>query len=300
MKKLSYLFVIILLTAGAFAMYILPMLGSEPVLSFQLGLGAVIFAACYLAALLLLTGMAAFSSGAERADRRVNRERDDAYRQFLRRLDHELKNPLTGLQAALTNLRESRSSEDTRSAVENASQAATRLGRILRDLRKLAELDAGMLEHRPVDVDDLVNEMVSAAGSLPAYKDRRIQVLISKIPALPTITGDRDMLGLAVFNLLDNALKYSSAADAVEIRVREDGRTLFIEAADSGAGIPPEEHALIFDDLYRGGSARETEGSGLGLALARRIVQLHGGEISVRSDPAQVRGTVFTIQLPVS
>ena len=279
MKKLSSIIVIILLTAGAFAMYILPMLGSEPVLEFKLGLGAVIFALSFIAALLLQTSSTAYFQGSEGAANKVNRERDDAYRQFLRRLDHELKNPLTGLQAALTNLRESRSSEDTRSAVENASQAATRLGRILRDLRKLAELEAGMLEHRPVDVDDLVNEMVSAAGSLPAYKERSIQVLISKIPALPNITGDRDMLGLAVFNLLDNALKYSSAADAVEVRVREDGRTLFIDVADSGAGIPPQEHARIFDDLYRSDSARETEGSGLGLSIVqwkRRMIDGFG------------------------
>ncbi len=300
MKKLSLIIVIILLSAGAFAMYLLPTLASEPVLAFRLGLGAVIFTLCFIAALIIQISTAAYFQGSEHAASSVNHERDDAYRQFLRRLDHELKNPLTGLQAALTNLRESRSSDDTRSAVENASQAATRLGRILRDLRKLAELDAGMLEHRPVDVDDLVNEMVSAAGSLPAYRDRCVQVLVSKIPALPTITGDRDMLGLSIFNLLDNALKYSTPADAVEVRVREDGHALFIEVADSGAGIPPLEHTRIFDDLYRSDNARETEGSGLGLALARRIVQLHGGEISVRCDPAQGRGTVFTIQLPVS
>jgi two-component system OmpR family sensor kinase len=141
--------------------------------------------------------------------------------------------------------------------------------------------------------------MVSAAGCLPAHEGRSINLLVSKVPALPPVTGDRDMLGLAVFNLLDNALKYSAPTDAVEVRVREDGRALFIEVADGGAGIPPQEQQRIFDDLYRGENARETEGSGLGLALARRIVQLHGGDVSLRSDPAQGRGTVFTIRLPV-
>jgi two-component system OmpR family sensor kinase len=263
------------------------------------GIGAGIFAILFGLAVLIQLLAVAFDWGKERSVDKITRERDESHRQFLRRLDHELKNPLTGLQAALTNLRESESAADTQAAVNNASQAATRLGRILRDLRKLAELDAQMLEHRPVNVAELVGEMVDAANGLPVYRGRNINLLVSKVPALPPVTGDRDMLGLAIYNLLDNAIKYSTPADAVEVRVREDGRALFIEVADGGAGIASQDQQRIFDDLYRGENARETDGSGLGLALARRIVQLHGGEISLRSDPALGRGTVFTIRLPV-
>jgi two-component system, OmpR family, sensor kinase len=269
-------------------------------LDFQVGLGAGIFIILFILAVLIQVGTIAYDGGKEQATRKVTRERDESYRQFLRRLDHELKNPLTGLQAALTNLREAGNVDDTRAAMDNASQAAIRLGRILRDLRKLAELDAEMLERRSVDVAELVSEMVSAAGSLPAYQGRSINLLVSKVPALPPVTGDRDMLGLAFYNLLDNALKYSAPTDAIEVRVREDGHALFIEVADSGAGIPQQEQQRIFEDLYRGENAREAEGSGLGLALAQRIVQLHGGEISLRSNPVQGRGTVFTIRLPVA
>jgi two-component system OmpR family sensor kinase len=297
-KRSSFIIVLVLLLAGAAALFIPPLLGDERVLSFQVGIGAGIFAILFGLAVLVQVAAAAHKRGSDQATREVTLERDESYRQFLRRLDHELKNPLTGLQAALTNLREAHSADDTRAAVGNASQAVTRLGRILRDLRKLAELDAAMLESRPVDVGELVNEMVSASTSLPAYQGRNVDLMISRVPALPPVTGDRDMLGLAVYNLIDNALKYSTPADAVEVRVREDGRALFIEVADGGAGIPASEQGRIFEDLYRGENAREMEGSGLGLALARRIVQLHGGEISLRSDPAQGRGTVFTIRLP--
>ena len=300
MKKFPLIVVLILLVASAIALFVFPLLGVEPILAFKIGLGAGFFVILFTLAILIQIGASAYDWGKNQATKKVTSERDNAYRQFLRRLDHELKNPLTGLQAALTNLREAQSASDTHSAVENASAAATRLGRILRDLRKLAELDADMLEQRPVDVDELVNEMVSAAGSLPTYQGRNINLLISKVPALPTITGDRDMLGLAIYNLLDNALKYSKPADAVEVRVREDGRALFIEVADSGSGIPPHEQLRIFEDLYRGENARETQGSGLGLALARRIIQLHGGEISLRSDPSMGRGTVFIIHIPVT
>ena len=298
MKQNSFILVLILLVTGAAALFIIPLFGSEPVLVMRVGSGAAIFGLLFLLAILIQSAFLAYDQGDEQATRRVTRERDESYRQFLQRLDHELKNPLTGLQAALTNLREARNAAETQSAVTNASQAATRLGRILRDLRKLAELDAEMLEYRPMDVAELVSEMVSAAGSLPVYQGRSLNLLVSRVPSLPAVSGDRDMLGLAIFNLLDNALKYSAARDAVEVRVREDGHALFIEVADGGQGIPLSEQQRIFDDLYRGENARETEGSGLGLALARRIIQLHGGVISLRSDPTLGRGTVFTIHLP--
>jgi two-component system OmpR family sensor kinase len=300
-KRIFVILSLVLLAIGSLGLYLIPVFWRpEPMLAFRVGIGAGIFAITFTLAVLIQLTVATYDWGKEQAIRKVIREQDEAHRQFLRRLDHELKNPLTGLQAALTNLREAQSTDETLAAVENASQAAYRLGRILRDLRKLAELEAQMLERRPLDVGQLVSEMVNAAGSLPAYQGRSVNLLVSKVPALPPVTGDRDMLGLVFFNLIENALKFSADTDTVEVRVREDGRALFIEVADGGAGIPPEEHQRIFDDLYRGENARETEGSGLGLALARRIVQLHGGEISLRSDPAQGRGTVFTIRLPVS
>jgi two-component system OmpR family sensor kinase len=294
------IFALVLLAIGAAALYLLPLLWQpEPVLVFKVGIGAGVFAILFFIAVLLLIIAAAGDWGREHAAREVTREREESHRQFLQRLDHELKNPLTGLQAALTNLREAEDREDIHQAVENASQAASRIGRILRDLRKLSELEVQMLEHRPLDVGQLVGEMVSAACSIPAHRGREIKLLVSQVPSLPLVTGDRDMLGLAFYNLIDNALKFTSPDDAIEVRVHEDGRSLFIEVADGGAGIPPQEHQRIFEDLYRGENARETEGSGLGLALVRRIIHLHGGEISLRSNPAQGRGTVFIIRLPV-
>lgn len=300
MKQFFTILALVFLAIGTLALYLIPVFWQdEPVMVFRVGIGASIFAILFALAVLIQLLAIAFDWGKGQLIDKITREQDESHRQFLQRLDHELKNPLTGLQAALTNLREARSTADTLAAVDNASQAATRLGRILRDLRKLSELDTQMLEHRPINIGELVDEMVGAANGLPVYQGRSINLLVSRVPALPTVTGDRDMLGLAVYNLLDNALKYSDSVDAVEVRVREDGRALFIEVADGGAGIPSQEQQRIFDDLYRGENARETEGSGLGLALARRIVQLHGGEIFLRSDPAQGRGAVFTIRLPV-
>jgi two-component system OmpR family sensor kinase len=112
------------------------------------------------------------------------------------------------------------------------------------------------------------------------------------------ITGDRDLLVLAVYNLVENALKFTSVEDSIEVRALEDGRSILMEVADSGVGISPEDVSKIFEELYRGSNARGTEGSGLGLALVNRIAVLHGGGVGVRSSQNEPRGTVFTLRLP--
>lgn len=229
------------------------------------------------------------------------REAELGRRRFLRRLDHEIKNPLTGLQAALANLRETRSREEQERAADNADHAVERLSGLLADLRKLSELEERPLERLPVDIPQLLQEMVEVARALPAFADRQINLSITRVPwPLPAVTGDRDLLGLAVYNLIDNALKFTSAGDSVEVRALEDGRTIVVEVADTGPGISPDDLGNIFEELYRGSNARGVEGSGLGLALVRRIVALHGGQIGVRSRQEEPCGTVFTLRLPVS
>jgi two-component system OmpR family sensor kinase len=113
------------------------------------------------------------------------------------------------------------------------------------------------------------------------------------------VLGDRDLLGLAFYNLVENALKYSGPGDAVEVRAVEDGRWLNIEVADTGPGISEDDLPRVFEELYRGTNARGQEGSGLGLALVRRVIDRHGGEMSVRSRQAGQKGTVFRIRLAV-
>ncbi|HKI52611.1 MAG TPA: HAMP domain-containing sensor histidine kinase [Anaerolineales bacterium] len=220
-------------------------------------------------------------------------------RNFMRRLDHEIKNPLTGLRAALVNLKETRTDDERQRAVGNANRAVERLIRLLTDLRKLSDLEERSIERISVDVPELLDDVVTAARVIPMYEGREINLLIPKVPSpFPTITGDRDLLLLAVYNLVENALKFTSADESVEVRVQEDGRAIAVEVADTGMGIPSEDLTSIFDELYRGSNARGTEGSGLGLALVNRIASLHGGGVGVRSSQLEPRGTVFTLRLP--
>ena len=276
---------------------------SVPLLVFKIDIGMVAFVSGVFIFLLLAAyalGMARKEKQLERSIVEARRNAEDSRRRFLRRLDHEIKNPLTALRTALVNVRECKTDDERQRAIENAGRAVERLIRLLADLRKLSDLGARPLERLPVDVPELLQEMVDAAKTLPAYQGREVNLLISKVPSpFPPVTGDRDLLSLAVYNLVENALKFTSGDEAVEVRALEDGKSIVIEVADSGPGIPSDELTKIFEELYRGANARGIEGSGLGLALVQRVVGLHGGQVEVRSRQDHPRGTVFTLRLPV-
>ncbi len=302
---LLWIIVALPLLAGGLASALLQTFARPvPVLIFKIDIGTLLFIAGISLTILAGAAYAAAALVQRRAQRTLAESLIEAERsrhRFLRRLDHEIKNPLTGLQAALANLRESRSQQERERAARNADRAVERLARLLADLRKLSDLAERPVERLPVDVPQLLEEMIDAAHSQPAYAERPITLMITRVPwKLPPITGDRDLLGLAVYNLIENALKFTSPDDSVEVRALEDGRAIIVEVADTGPGIAPDDLHSVFEELYRGTNARGVEGSGLGLALAQRIVELHGGQIAVRSHQTDPRGTIFTLRLPIS
>jgi two-component system, OmpR family, sensor kinase len=277
-----------------------------PVLVFRADYGSALAVMGAVGSLMLLMGVGGWLVSAWLCQQRLEQSRradEDSRRRFLRQLDHELKNPLTGLRAALANLGQTGSLDNDpaqQRALADSRHQVGRLSRLVADLRKLAELEERPLESAPVDLSAVLEEAVEAALLLPQYQGRQVNQVISQVPwPLPQITGDRDLLSLVFYNLIENALKYSAPQDAVEVRAAEDGRWLNVEVADSGTGIAGEDLPRIFEELYRGTNARGLEGSGLGLALVRRVVERHGGEVSVRSRQAGRKGTVFRVRLPV-
>lgn len=282
--------------------YVQNFLDPIPILAFRMDIGmAALFFGLFLTLLLGAYFFGDESRGwfARGELDEARRGFEEARRQFIRRLDHEIKNPLTGLQAALVNVTEAAGAADRARSVADARRAVERLRRLLADLRKLAELEERSLERLPVDIPALLEEAAEAVQSLPIARGRNVNLLIARVPwPFPPVIGDRDLLSLVFYNLLENALKFTAPEDSVEARALEDGRAIVVEVADSGAGIPSGELPRIFEELYRGVNARGTEGSGLGLALARRIVALHGGSLEVRSRQDDPRGTVFTVRLP--
>jgi two-component system, OmpR family, sensor kinase len=172
-----------------------------------------------------------------------------------------------------------------------------RLARLSGDLRKLADLEQQSVEQEPVDLALLLAELLELARERPEADTRHLTLTLPHAPwPLPLVPGDRDLLFLALHNLVDNACKFSRPHDTVEIRAFEDGASVVIEVADTGPGIPVDELPYLGQELYRGSAARGVEGSGLGLALVRAIVARHGGETQVRSRAGQ--GTVVALRLP--
>jgi two-component system OmpR family sensor kinase len=231
--------------------------------------------------------------------------RDDAateHRRFLHRLDHELKNPLTAIRVALANLAEGQEWAQPpleSPLLESVERETLRIGRLAADLRKLADVEVGVLEQAQVDLAHLLAEVVGAVEELGEAEGRTLRLVLPAAPwPLSLVQGDPDLLFLAVHNLVMNALKFSTLGDVVEVRANEQGNHVLVEVADTGCGIPSEEAPHIWDELYRGQGARGTPGSGLGLALVRAIVERHQGQVEMRSRMGQ--GSVFTVRLPTS
>jgi two-component system, OmpR family, sensor kinase len=221
---------------------------------------------------------------------------------FLLRLDHELKNPLTAIRAGLANIEQAgvtaTAETSADAALASVSAQANRITRLLGDLRKLADLETREIEAAPVDLPSLLHEVEEAIGAIPAASERVIRVSVPQAPwPLPLIEGDRDLLFIALQNLVANAVKFSAPGDTVEVRASEDGSWLLLEVADTGAGIPEDEIGEVWQELARGRAARSLPGTGIGLALVRVIVIRHGGQVAIRSRDGQ--GTVVSIRLPV-
>jgi two-component system OmpR family sensor kinase len=221
---------------------------------------------------------------------------------FLMRLDHELKNPLTAIRAGLANIEQAGATATaetaTGTALESVSSQATRITRLVGDLRKLADLETREIEAAPVDLPGLLHEVRDAIDAIPSAGERVIQVNVPRAPwPLPLIEGDRDLLFIALQNLVANAVKFSAPGDTVEVRASEDGSWVLLEVADTGTGIPEDEIGEVWDELARGRAARSLPGTGIGLALVRVVVTRHDGQVAIRSRDGQ--GTVVSIRLPV-
>ncbi len=216
---------------------------------------------------------------------------------FLHRLDHELKNPITAILAGLANLSVAKTVADHSSSLKSVQSQVGRLRRLIAELRKLSELETRPLELDTIDLTVFLEDAFDLAKDAPKSSTRNLTISLPRAPwPLPSIRGDRDLLTLAIHNLLENAIKFTQPGDTIELRAFEDGTHAVIEIADTGPGIPEDEQRFIWEELYRGKNAHGIPGSGLGLALVRAIILRHRGDIALRSRSGE--GTVFTIRLP--
>lgn len=273
----------------------------NPVLYLRLSLSTAVLLTGLLTTLLLTGALWWHFQQAERvaqqrADLRLAAAEDR--RRFLQRLDHELKNPLMAMRAGLANVSNGHD-EATRQALASIEAQTVRLSQLTADLRKIAELETRPLDFAPVEMGALLAEVFELAQDHPGSTGRKLTLTVPQAPwPLPPVPGDRDLLFLAIYNLLENALKYTAVPDAIELRAREDGRFVTVEVADTGPGIARDDQPYVWEELYRGKAARGVPGSGLGLALVKAIAERHGGQVALSSRPGQ--GTLVVLRLPTS
>lgn len=216
--------------------------------------------------------------------------RDLEHRQFLARLDHELKNPLTAILAATA------PGEDEASVLVAAQ--ARRMGVLVTDLRKLADLSSAPLERELVDLEEAARDAVEAARS-SVGDSRSFALVFPTAPwPLPRVVGDADLLYSAIQNVVFNAVKYSSEGDSIEVRASQSENSVSIEVADTGIGIPEAERQSVWAELARGSNAAGRSGSGLGLPLVRLVIERHGGNVRLTSREGVGTSVVLTLPLP--
>jgi PAS domain S-box-containing protein len=226
---------------------------------------------------------------------------EEARHAFVAHTTHELRTPLTNIRLYVeTAIDEGEANPATRAKCLNVINGETRrLERIVGEMLSMAEIEAGSFKLKPDDVriETLFDEL--KADYQQQATERRIDLQLRLPPKLPVIRGDRDKITLALHNLMGNALKYTPEGGRVTIEVEVDGRQVSVSITDTGIGISPEDAERIFERFYRAKDPRVAKitGTGLGLTLAREVVRMHGGDITVESQIDQ--GSTFTMTLPV-
>jgi two-component system sensor histidine kinase KdpD len=207
-------------------------------------------------------------------------------------LAHEFKTPLTSMKVAASDLRASLTDDRSRELAAIIDEDVDRLRSLVSDAVSMVRVDSGDLTLRPElhRVSDLV---ATALRRFESTLDER-QVEVS-VPDTLAVQADGELLGLALRQLLDNALKYSPPGSVIRIAATE-GKTIDISVGNSGVPIPDHEQRRVFEPFFRGVQARRIPGTGMGLAIVRQVVEAHHGTVRVWSAPDT--GTEVVISLP--
>ena len=224
---------------------------------------------------------------------------DKSRNQFVSNASHELKTPLATMKIMLETMiyQPDMPAEVRQEFMQDMNHEIDRLTGIITDLLTLTRMDyqSDAMKVEEIDLSEMTEETVRLLT--PAAKKRR-QDLDSRVAAGLRMRGDRTKLNQIMYNLIDNAMKYTQDGGKILVTLEENGDRLIWRVADNGVGIPAEDQEHIFDRFYRVDKARsrETGGTGLGLSIVRQLVNMHGGTISVESELG--KGSRFTVTLP--
>ena len=223
--------------------------------------------------------------------------------EFLANMSHELRTPLNaviGFAEVLAERYFGALNDKQLEYVNDIHSSGKHLLSLINDILDLSKIEAGRMELEIAEFD--LPAMLEAALVLIKERAARhgIALRLEAAPQLGALRGDERKLKQVVVNLLSNAVKFTPAGGSVTVRAQRAGEWIEVAVTDTGVGIAPEDQAAVFEEFKQVGrdSARKAEGTGLGLALAKKFVQLHGGTIHLESAPG--RGSTFTLSLPAA
>lgn len=228
---------------------------------------------------------------------------DARRRELLANVSHDLRTPLASMQGYLETLllkEGSLTPEESRSYLQVAARHCERLGKLVGDLFELSRLEAREIRPR-VERFPLAELAHDVAQKFALQAQNAQQRLVTQIPPdVPSVAADIGMIERVFGNLIENAMRYTPAGGTIAIGIAANDDNVELQVSDTGKGIAPAELPHIFDRYYRvdRGASGDAGHAGLGLAITRRIVELHGGTIRAESAPG--RGTRFIVCLPVA
>jgi signal transduction histidine kinase len=221
---------------------------------------------------------------------------------FVAAVSHEFRTPLTTIVQLSELLRRGRiaTDADRQAYYELVNAHGIKLQRLIERLLNFGQVESGRAQYRFVELNaaELTKSCMSEFVDTQRNTGHTFECLVPEQAS--AVSGDRDALATVLWNLFENAVKYTPDGGRILIRVVPDGDTVAISVKDPGVGIPRVEQQRIFEPFVRGEIARHRQirGTGVGLALSRSIVRAHGGDIRVDSEPNA--GSTFTISLPVA
>lgn len=247
----------------------------------------------------LTVGVVVSTLASKTREQVIQRQKEELQSTLLNSISHDLRTPLVSITGALNTLLDNYSnlSETTRKELlENASEESAHLNRLVGNLLDMTRVQAGALRisRKPCELRDVLGASLEQLSGKIGARSVRIDIPRD----FPEVLMDFSVMIKVFFNLIDNAIKYSSQDTAIDIKAILLKDKIKIEIKDQGLGIPEGALKHIFDKFYRVQRPQQITGTGLGLSICKGIIEAHGGEILVQNN--QDKGAVFTVTLPLN
>jgi len=247
----------------------------------------------------LVVGIVVSTLASKTREQVIQRQTEKLQTALLNSISHDLKTPLSSITGSLTALLDNDSGLDEttrRELLETAFEEADRLNRLVGNLLDMTRMEAGALRisRKPCELRDVLGASLEQLKEKIGSRNIRIDIPRD----FPEIPMDFSFMMKVFFNLIDNALKYSSADTSIDIKAALFKDKVKIEIKDQGVGIPKGDLKRIFDKFYRVERPQQTTGTGLGLSICKGIIEAHGGAITAQNNPD--RGATFIITIPLN